>query len=70
MEPVTVTLATEYELAGYQRVRCYALAAEIRDLADEVDLGNIVAGSTDEQAAALLDQVEAAKAALEAIQRS
>ena len=70
MEPVTVTLTTEYELAGYQRVRCYALAVEIRNLADEVDLGNIVAGSTDERAGVLLEQFEAAKAALEAIQRS
>jgi hypothetical protein len=69
MEPVTVTITDEYVLAGYHRIRCHALAAEIYDLASELADGNMIAGSEAEQAATLLGQLEAAKAALEAIDR-
>lgn len=46
----------------------HSLAGKIYDLADYVDLGNIVNGADElGQVTALLDQLEAAKAALEAI---
>jgi hypothetical protein len=70
MEPVTVTITDEYVLAGYHRIRCHAVAAEIHDIAIDLADGNIIAGSEAEQAAVLLDQLEAALAALKAIDRN
>lgn len=67
MNPVTVTITDEYELAGYQRARCHNLVGKIRNLADEQDLGNLVQGTEDERFPELIAQLEAAKAALEAI---
>lgn len=69
MEPVTVTITDPYELAGWQRARCYSVAAEISDLADDVDIGNIIQGADSERMPELLSQLEAALAALQAIDR-
>jgi hypothetical protein len=69
MEPVTITITDDYELAGVLRVRCHMRAIEIENLVSGSSLDDIV-DDTDREVGLmqrLLDQLDAAKAALEAV---
>ena len=67
MDPVTVTIADPFELAGYQRARCYRLIGDVRNLVDEADVDLIFERADSEQMPKVLEHLEAARTALEAI---
>lgn len=53
MEPVTITITDELELAGALRARCYRLTGEIANLTDDADLDTIIGGTDSDQIAGM-----------------
>jgi hypothetical protein len=67
MKPVTITITDEYELQEYLRVKAHGLVGEVVNLAVDNSIDHIVADVDGAQISGVIEQLEAAKSALEAI---